>query len=307
MTLLTQALTIRIEITNASSWQEYSLLPDLNVMSRFSSCVGLSSLLLGGLGGCPRGCSVRGCFNSSRLPATNVLVAMYWCARCSISRTIAGGRSISNQKNLDGLNDRVSKSGLFYTGSQERLCDRAGVGVGEAVWASAAWRYGGSASSWLSRFEATGDFVYENACLDLVREGEKSLSRDERSRVGCRGGARLDGRNPRVRFGRSTAGVVELGSGISCFGVEKEEHDRIHDTCRFKGRKQRRRLTDLDSSLYPSLVLLSLLRSGRRRAMGDETSSKFKRICVFCGSNSGNRTVFREAALDLGHELVRPR
>ncbi|RZS24699.1 hypothetical protein BHM03_00057811 [Ensete ventricosum] len=92
-----------------------------------------------------------------------------------------------------------------------------------------------------------------------------------------------------------------------CFGVEKEEHDRIPDTCRFKGRKQRRRLSDLDSSLYPSLVLLSLLRSGRRSAMGDETSSKFKRICVFCGSNSGNRTVFREAALDLGHELVRPR
>ncbi|CAL9766590.1 unnamed protein product [Musa acuminata subsp. burmannicoides] len=72
-------------------------------------------------------------------------------------------------------------------------------------------------------------------------------------------------------------------------------------------RKQRRRHSDLDSWLYPSLVLLSLVRSGRRRAMGDETLSKFQRICVFCGSNSGNRTVFREAALDLGHELVKRR
>ncbi|RZR88764.1 hypothetical protein BHM03_00016395 [Ensete ventricosum] len=41
--------------------------------------------------------------------------------------------------------------------------------------------------------------------------------------------------------------------------------------------------------------------------MGDETRSKFKRICVFCGSNSGNRTVFSDAALDLGRELVCPR
>ncbi|WOL03019.1 hypothetical protein Cni_G11739 [Canna indica] len=39
--------------------------------------------------------------------------------------------------------------------------------------------------------------------------------------------------------------------------------------------------------------------------MGDETPSKFKRICVFCGSNSGNRTVFSDAALDLGRELVK--
>ncbi|WOK99176.1 putative cytokinin riboside 5'-monophosphate phosphoribohydrolase LOGL1 [Canna indica] len=41
--------------------------------------------------------------------------------------------------------------------------------------------------------------------------------------------------------------------------------------------------------------------------MGDETPSRFKRICVFCGSKSGNRTVFRDAALDLGHELVKRR
>nr|XP_016487374.1 PREDICTED: cytokinin riboside 5'-monophosphate phosphoribohydrolase LOG8-like isoform X2 [Nicotiana tabacum] len=31
---------------------------------------------------------------------------------------------------------------------------------------------------------------------------------------------------------------------------------------------------------------------------------KFKKICVFCGSNSGNRKIFSDAALDLGRELV---
>ena len=34
------------------------------------------------------------------------------------------------------------------------------------------------------------------------------------------------------------------------------------------------------------------------------TRSKFKRVCVFCGSNSGNRKVFSDAALELGNELV---
>ncbi|KAI4316509.1 hypothetical protein L6164_024489 [Bauhinia variegata] len=33
--------------------------------------------------------------------------------------------------------------------------------------------------------------------------------------------------------------------------------------------------------------------------------SKFKRVCVFCGSNSGNRQVFSDAAVELGNELVR--
>ncbi|XP_044479325.1 cytokinin riboside 5'-monophosphate phosphoribohydrolase LOG8-like isoform X2 [Mangifera indica] len=31
---------------------------------------------------------------------------------------------------------------------------------------------------------------------------------------------------------------------------------------------------------------------------------KFKRVCVFCGSNPGNRKIFSEAALDLGRQLV---
>ncbi|XP_020251071.1 probable cytokinin riboside 5'-monophosphate phosphoribohydrolase LOGL1 isoform X2 [Asparagus officinalis] len=41
--------------------------------------------------------------------------------------------------------------------------------------------------------------------------------------------------------------------------------------------------------------------------MDGEQQSKFRKICVFCGSNSGNRAVFSDAALDLGDELVRRR
>ncbi|KAG5048278.1 hypothetical protein JHK85_009381 [Glycine max] len=33
--------------------------------------------------------------------------------------------------------------------------------------------------------------------------------------------------------------------------------------------------------------------------------SKFKTVCVFCGSNSGNRQVFGDAAIQLGNELVK--
>ncbi|KAA3477436.1 cytokinin riboside 5'-monophosphate phosphoribohydrolase LOG8-like isoform X1 [Gossypium australe] len=40
--------------------------------------------------------------------------------------------------------------------------------------------------------------------------------------------------------------------------------------------------------------------------MEDEKArSKFKRLCVFCGSNSGHRQVFSDAALELGNELVK--
>ncbi|PKA63624.1 putative cytokinin riboside 5'-monophosphate phosphoribohydrolase LOGL1 [Apostasia shenzhenica] len=41
--------------------------------------------------------------------------------------------------------------------------------------------------------------------------------------------------------------------------------------------------------------------------MDGDSRSRFKRICVFCGSNSGNRAVFSDAALDLGRELVKRR
>ncbi|KAK4274563.1 hypothetical protein QN277_017764 [Acacia crassicarpa] len=39
--------------------------------------------------------------------------------------------------------------------------------------------------------------------------------------------------------------------------------------------------------------------------MEDGLRSKFKKVCVFCGRNSGNRQVFSDAAIDLGHELVK--
>ncbi len=31
---------------------------------------------------------------------------------------------------------------------------------------------------------------------------------------------------------------------------------------------------------------------------------RFKRICVFCGSSSGNKTVYLDVARELGNELV---
>jgi hypothetical protein len=32
--------------------------------------------------------------------------------------------------------------------------------------------------------------------------------------------------------------------------------------------------------------------------------SKFKTICVFCGSSPGNKTSYKDAAIELGRELV---
>ncbi|WVZ00168.1 hypothetical protein V8G54_026237 [Vigna mungo] len=45
----------------------------------------------------------------------------------------------------------------------------------------------------------------------------------------------------------------------------------------------------------------------RKREMEKETEmkqSKFKRICVFCGSSPGNKTTYKDAAIELGRELV---
>ncbi|XP_028093312.1 cytokinin riboside 5'-monophosphate phosphoribohydrolase LOG7-like [Camellia sinensis] len=38
--------------------------------------------------------------------------------------------------------------------------------------------------------------------------------------------------------------------------------------------------------------------------MEEETKSRFKRICVFCGSSSGKKASYQEAAVELGKELV---
>lgn len=37
---------------------------------------------------------------------------------------------------------------------------------------------------------------------------------------------------------------------------------------------------------------------------GGSSSSKFKKLCVFCGSNPGHREVFKVAAIQLGDEMV---
>ncbi|KAL2649401.1 hypothetical protein R1flu_017529 [Riccia fluitans] len=37
----------------------------------------------------------------------------------------------------------------------------------------------------------------------------------------------------------------------------------------------------------------------------DRGSSRFKRICVFCGSSSGKKTLYKNVALDLGKEMVK--
>ncbi|KAK7392664.1 hypothetical protein VNO78_21108 [Psophocarpus tetragonolobus] len=39
----------------------------------------------------------------------------------------------------------------------------------------------------------------------------------------------------------------------------------------------------------------------------EETKSKFKRICVYCGSSSGNKASYQEAAVQLGKEMVERR
>ncbi|GFY97947.1 putative lysine decarboxylase family protein [Actinidia rufa] len=38
--------------------------------------------------------------------------------------------------------------------------------------------------------------------------------------------------------------------------------------------------------------------------MEEETKSRFKRICVFCGSSSGKKSSYQDAAVELGKELV---
>ncbi|KAF3442725.1 hypothetical protein FNV43_RR16642 [Rhamnella rubrinervis] len=39
----------------------------------------------------------------------------------------------------------------------------------------------------------------------------------------------------------------------------------------------------------------------------EETKSRFQRICVFCGSSSGKKPSYQEAAVELGNELVERR
>jgi biotin synthase-like enzyme len=40
------------------------------------------------------------------------------------------------------------------------------------------------------------------------------------------------------------------------------------------------------------------------RSVVEIKHSKFKRICVFCGSSPGKKTTYQDAAIQLGNELV---
>lgn len=66
-------------------------------------------------------------------------------------------------------------------------------------------------------------------------------------------------------------------------------------------RKQRERKTHISVFLKQNFGCWEKKR-GREREM--EIESKFKRICVFCGSSPGNKTSYRDAAIELGTELV---
>ncbi|RZR97315.1 hypothetical protein BHM03_00026468, partial [Ensete ventricosum] len=113
--------------------------------------------------------------------------------------SVAGGHSISDQKNLDGLSH-----------------------VNNAWMARDGWRYG---------------IPWTCECLDLASQAEKSLDRDdERSRVVRGGGARSDGKRPRVRLGRSVVGVVELSFG---FPFLREGHLRKASRAAMDGKQNK--------------------------------------------------------------------
>ncbi|XP_071703307.1 probable cytokinin riboside 5'-monophosphate phosphoribohydrolase LOGL10 [Rutidosis leptorrhynchoides] len=52
----------------------------------------------------------------------------------------------------------------------------------------------------------------------------------------------------------------------------------------------------MESINHPKLGGVTVVNTGK--------SSRFNRICVFCGSSSGNNPVYRHAAVQLGNELV---
>ena len=42
----------------------------------------------------------------------------------------------------------------------------------------------------------------------------------------------------------------------------------------------------------------------KEKMEGKVVSSRFKRVCVFCGSSTGKRNCYRDAAIELAQELV---
>lgn len=51
-------------------------------------------------------------------------------------------------------------------------------------------------------------------------------------------------------------------------------------------------------------VDLNLLLEQEMELNGEMKVSKFKRICVFCGSSQGKKSSYQDAAIELGKELV---
>lgn len=58
------------------------------------------------------------------------------------------------------------------------------------------------------------------------------------------------------------------------------------------------------SSVITFQTLLFPLKTSHHTPQMEETKSKFKRICVYCGSSSGNKASYQEAAVELGEEMV---
>jgi hypothetical protein len=73
-----------------------------------------------------------------------------------------------------------------------------------------------------------------------------------------------------------------------------------------------KKLSNMGKSLQQQMQELHLKVEGSSQlkstptffATNPKASKRFKRVCVFCGSSSGNGTVFSNVALDLGRELV---
>ncbi|KAJ4822281.1 Cytokinin riboside 5'-monophosphate phosphoribohydrolase log1 [Turnera subulata] len=60
---------------------------------------------------------------------------------------------------------------------------------------------------------------------------------------------------------------------------------------------------DILTSLYQNNTCKLFEREAREMEM-EMNQSKFKRVCVFCGSSPGKKTSYKDAAIELGKELV---
>ncbi|TVU09685.1 hypothetical protein EJB05_43176 [Eragrostis curvula] len=84
-----------------------------------------------------------------------------------------------------------------------------------------------------------------------------------------------------------------------CFSIRARDIERCEQTSRREGK-----------SIVPWRAgRASSARKRRREAMeatngGGEQGSRFRRVCVFCGSSSGKGSSYRDAAVELGKELV---